>query len=218
MPEAAAVVEELETETPPEGTETVEPEAVEVVEEEDDEDEDLPDDVDPKVKKLIEKQRKNNAENRKLRERALAAEKALEPLQAAAKAKAQAEMTDLEKANARIEELTSENGGLKRETAVLQVSARYDLPERVLAKLEGTTAEELLASADEWAKDLGIERKDKAPRRTKVAPAELAGGRNGDAGKTATLSEQIAAAELAKDYPKARALKSQLLFNVHAKK
>ena len=154
----------------------------------------------------VEAERKKNQENKTLRARI----KALEPLETANKAKADADKTDLDRAVEELATLKTENAKLVRASLVSAVLDVYELPAKVLAQLEGDTAEELLESATEWAEDLGIERKDKpAPvRRKKTVPAADAdGGLTPDAAKTPTIASQIAAATAAGDWKKVSGLK-----------
>ena len=219
MPETAVTEE---PQTPPAGEGTPEPEAtiveapVEDPTEEEDEEED-PTDLKAAVEFWRNKAKKNGAEARNQRQAKKDLEAQLTPLQQAAKDKKLADMTELDRANTLLEELREANKKLQRDNGLAAVTARYELPERVLSKIEGTTAAELLASADEWAKDLGIERKDKTPRRTKVAPAELNGGLDPSRGTTASISEQIANAQSAGDWVLAGRLKGLQLFELAKK-
>lgn len=164
------------------------------------------------------KAKKNGSEARNLRQRLREAEKAaaeaqkkLAPLEAAAKAAREKDATDLDTANTRIKDLLEENNTLRRATWLAAVDARWDLPARAKDFITGDNAEEFLQSADEIAADLGLERKDKAPRRTKTAAVELNGGRNAGKEPALTVDQALAKAVEDKDFRKAAQLKASKL-------
>lgn len=170
------------------------------------------------------KAKKNGNEAKNLRARLKEAEKAaaealkeLTPLKAKAKADAEKDMTDLDLANARIKDLLEETTTLRRATWMAEVDKRWDLPKRAKDSLVGDTPEEFMAAADEWAADLGLERLDKSPRRTKAAPTELSGGRNAGKEPALTAAQQLAKAVEEKDFRRAAQIKaSQLAVLMHA--
>lgn len=164
------------------------------------------------------KAKKNGSEARNLRQRLREAEKAateaakkLGPLEAAAKAAREKDMTDLDAANARIKDLLEETTTLRRATWMAAVDARWDLPARAKEFISGDNAEDFLNSADEIAADLGLERKDKAPRRTKTAATELNGGRNAGKEPALTPSQALAKAVEEKDFRTAAQIKASQL-------
>ena len=164
------------------------------------------------------KAKKNGSEARNLRARLREAEKAateaakkLGPLEAAAKAAREKDMTDLDAANARIKDLLEETTTLRRATWMAAVDARWDLPARAKEFLVGANAEEFMQSADEIAEDLGLERKDKAPRRTKQAAADLNGGRSAGKEPPLTVDQALAKAVEDKDFRSAARLKASKL-------
>lgn len=164
------------------------------------------------------KAKKNGSEARNLRQRLREAEKAaaeaakkLGPLEAAAKAAREKDATDIDTANSRIKDLLDENDKLRRATWMAAVDARWDLPARAKEFLTGANAEEFMQAADEIAEDLGLERKDKAPRRTKTAATELSGGRNAGKEPALTVDQALAKAVEAKDFRTAAQLKASKL-------
>lgn len=200
--------------TPPEGAAEVDadaPPADPDPADEDEEDDDEPDSAD--LKAALEywqgKAKKNGNEARNLRTAKKDLEAQLTPLQQAARERELSEMKDIDAANATINDLRATVEKLTKENGLAAVTSRYDLPARVLAKLEGDTPEALLVSADGWAKDLGIERKDTKPRRTKAPAQELAGGRDPEGSKTASIADQLKEAERTKDFNAMRILKAR---------
>ena len=78
--------------------------------------------------------------------------KQAEELAAAVKAKEEAEMTELQKANKRLAELDAELTRERRNALVASIAAKHGLPERLATRLQGETPEELDADAVELAK------------------------------------------------------------------
>lgn len=99
----------------------------------------------------------------------------LDRLKADEQKRKEAEMTEAEKAKARADELEAE---LKKERAKglrLQVAVKYSLPEALANRLQGETAEELEADAEQLAKL--IPAKKDAP---KLNANDIADGKRGE--------------------------------------
>lgn len=146
------------------------------------------------------KAKKNGNEAKNLRDRLKAANAELDPLKAAKLAQDRKGMNELQLAQSQVAELTETVERLTREGWQRDVDARWDLPARAKSFLTGTTAEEFMAAADDIAKDLGLERKDKSPRRTKTNAQDLGGGRNAGNEPAPTVDAQIAEATAAGDW------------------
>lgn len=127
------------------------------------------------------KAKKNGNEAKNLRTRLRDTESELTPLREARLKAERDGMSELDRFKAENADLKAAVEKLTREVWDRDVDARWDLPARAKSFLSGATAEEYMAAADEIAKDLGLERKDKSPRRTKAPAGDLGGGR--DAGK-----------------------------------
>ena len=123
--------------------------------------------------RAIAKINKVNAEARNLRKEV----KRLKDIEALVQADEDAKKSDLDKAIARADAAEARLKEADQRAAVLAVKDRFDLPAKVLAGLEGTTLEELIESAEEWAEELGIEDKSKRKTPRKTDPKELDGGR-----------------------------------------
>lgn len=104
--------------------------------------------------------------------------KRLKEIEARVKAEDDSKKSDLDKAVARAEAAEAALKDSERNLAIATVKDRFDLPAKVLAGLEGSTVEELIESAEEWATELGIEDKSKRKPRQKPVAKDLNGGRD----------------------------------------
>lgn len=81
--------------------------------------------------------------------------KELEPLAAKAREAEEANKTELEKANGKVEGLTGENADLKAQVLRLQVALDNNVPADLVDRLRGSSEEELKKDAEELMKRLG---------------------------------------------------------------
>jgi predicted Zn-dependent protease len=80
--------------------------------------------------------------------------KAQEQLEADQKAKAEAEMTELDKANKRTAELEARLKQIERENVQREIAAKVGLPAKLASRLQGETPEEMEADAKAILEDL----------------------------------------------------------------
>lgn len=114
--------------------------------------------LDPKA--LLEQQRKKNSENRKLRERAKAAESELEEF----RAWKESQKTEAEKQAEREAEMLERAQAAERRLWSREIADEYSLPKSALKFLHGDTEEELRESASELQELLSIQ-EEPVPRR-----------------------------------------------------
>jgi hypothetical protein len=171
--------------TPPEGEGTpppvvTSPPAPPADDDDDDDDEDLESEKFDK-ERAIAKITKVNSEAKNLRKEV----KRLREIEAKVLADEEASRSETDKAIARAEAAEKKLRDKELEGTTEAIKARFDLPAKVLDKLEGENAEELIASAEEWAEALGLEDKTKPAKKAKakVKAEELDGGT--DPGKRA---------------------------------
>ena len=104
--------------------------------------------------------------------------KTAETVEAERKAKAEAEMTELQKAQARAAELEAELTKTKRASMQSEIAAKVGLPAKLASRLQGNTPEEMEADAKDILETL--------PKQPKPTPGIAASnpGANGQANET----------------------------------